>query len=53
MFGPVLLAAARSDGIRRFVSSTPLTRPVVNRFVAGERLGECMEHVRSVVSSPR
>ena len=48
VFGPVLLAAARSDGVRRFVSSTPVTRPVVNRFVAGERLDACMENVRSL-----
>ncbi|NLU75008.1 proline dehydrogenase [Streptomyces sp. HNM0575] len=48
MFGPVLLAAARSDGIRRLVSTAPVTRPVVNRFVAGERLGACLETVRSL-----
>ncbi|OEV07073.1 proline dehydrogenase [Streptomyces nanshensis] len=48
MFGPVLLAAARSDGIRRLVSSAPVTRPVVNRFVAGERLAPCLEAVRSL-----
>jgi proline dehydrogenase len=48
VFGPVLLAAARSDGIRRLVSSAPVTRPVVNRFVAGERLGPCLETVRSL-----
>nr|WP_206322792.1 proline dehydrogenase family protein [Streptomyces sp. HNM0575] len=48
VFGPVLLAAARSDGIRRLVSTAPVTRPVVNRFVAGERLGACLETVRSL-----
>ena len=48
MFGPVLLAAARSDGIRRLVSSAPVTRPVVNRFVAGEQLDPCLEAVRSL-----
>ncbi|RKN40726.1 proline dehydrogenase family protein [Streptomyces hoynatensis] len=40
MLGPALLAAARNDGIRRFVSAAPLTRPVVDRFVAGERLDQ-------------
>ena len=48
MLGPVLLAAARSDGIRRLVSSAPVTRPVVNRFVAGEQLDPCLRTVRSL-----
>lgn len=34
MLGPVLLAAARSDSIRRIVAAAPVTRPVVDRFVA-------------------
>ncbi|WP_129842651.1 proline dehydrogenase family protein [Streptomyces sp. RFCAC02] len=42
MLGPVLLAAARSDGIRRLVSSAPVTRPVVERFVPGERLDQAV-----------
>lgn len=45
MLGPVLLAAARSDRVRRMVSAAPVTRPVVNRFVAGERLDEAMRAV--------
>ncbi|MBB1244480.1 proline dehydrogenase family protein [Streptomyces durbertensis] len=48
MLGPVLLAASRSDGIRRIVSAAPVTRPVVDRFVAGERLGECLTAVRAL-----
>ncbi|MGP3928161.1 proline dehydrogenase family protein [Streptomyces sp. 8N616] len=48
MLGPVLLAAARSDSIRRIVSAAPVTRPVVDRFVAGERLHETMAVVRSL-----
>jgi proline dehydrogenase len=44
----VLLAAARSDGIRRLVSAAPVTRPVVDRFVAGERLEESLQAVRSL-----
>ncbi|MGP3948270.1 proline dehydrogenase family protein [Streptomyces sp. 7N604] len=48
MLGPVLLAAARSDSIRRMVSAAPVTRPVVERFVAGERLDETMAVVRSL-----
>ncbi|OKI09168.1 proline dehydrogenase [Streptomyces sp. CB02923] len=48
MLGPVLLAAARSDSIRRVVSAAPVTRPVVDRFVAGERLDVSMAAVRSL-----
>ncbi len=50
MLGPVLLAAARSDSIRRIVAAAPVTRPVVNRFVAGERLDESMAAVRSLAA---
>ncbi|MER5972638.1 proline dehydrogenase family protein [Streptomyces sp. NPDC002055] len=50
MLGPVLLAAARSDSIRRIVSAAPVTRPVVDRFVAGERLDESMAAVRALAS---
>jgi proline dehydrogenase len=48
VFGPVLLAASRSDGIRRLVSSAPVTRPVVDRFVAGEQLAPCLDAVRAL-----
>jgi proline dehydrogenase len=48
VLGPVLLAAARSDGIRRVVSAAPLTRPVVDRFVAGEGLDGALAAVRSL-----
>ncbi|MBM4793314.1 proline dehydrogenase family protein [Streptomyces sioyaensis] len=50
MLGPVLLAAARSDSIRRIVAAAPLTRPVVDRFIAGERLDESMAAVRSLAA---
>ncbi|MEV1011873.1 proline dehydrogenase family protein [Streptomyces sp. NPDC049881] len=42
MLGPVLLAASRSRNVRRLVSSAPVTRPVVDRFVPGERLDEAV-----------
>ncbi|MDJ1132487.1 proline dehydrogenase family protein [Streptomyces iconiensis] len=48
MLGPVLLAAARSDSIRRLVSAAPVTRPMVDRFVAGEQLDHCLRAVRSL-----
>ncbi|MEU6079737.1 proline dehydrogenase family protein [Streptomyces sp. NPDC047108] len=50
MLGPVLLAAARSDSIRRLVSAAPVTRPVVDRFVAGEHLDESLAVVRSLAA---
>ncbi|MFI9075950.1 proline dehydrogenase family protein [Streptomyces sioyaensis] len=50
MLGPVLLAAARSDSIRRIVAAAPVTRSVVDRFVAGERLDESMAAVRSLAA---
>ncbi|MBH1933916.1 proline dehydrogenase family protein [Streptomyces sp. AV19] len=48
MLGPVLLAASRSDAIRRIVSAAPVTRPVVDRFIAGEVLDESMAAVRNL-----
>jgi len=48
VLGSVLLAASRSDSIRRVVSAAPVTRPVVNRFVAGERLDQAVAAVRSL-----
>lgn len=50
MFGPVLLAAARSDAIRRAVSAAPVTRPVVDRFIAGERLDESVRCVHELTA---
>ena len=50
MLGPVLLAAARSAAIRRIVSGAPVTRPMVDRFVAGEQLAESMAAVRGLTS---
>ncbi|GAA3745035.1 proline dehydrogenase family protein [Streptomyces tremellae] len=38
MLGPVILAASRSDALRRTLSAAPLTRPVVKRFIAGETI---------------
>ncbi|POX39801.1 proline dehydrogenase [Streptomyces sp. Ru73] len=51
MLGPVILAAARSDKMRRLVSAAPVTRPVVDRFIAGETLGDTVPAVRSLTES--
>ncbi|MFI6350031.1 proline dehydrogenase family protein [Streptomyces sp. NPDC050560] len=48
MFGPVILAAARSGGMRRLVSSAPVTRPVVDRFVAGESVAAVLPAVKEM-----
>ena len=38
----LLLRLAAHDGVRRLVTSASLTRPVVERFVAGETLADGM-----------
>ncbi len=48
MLGPVLLAAARSDRMRRVVAGAPVTRPVVDRFIAGDDLAGAMTCVRTL-----
>ncbi|MGI5165739.1 proline dehydrogenase family protein [Spirillospora sp. CA-253888] len=50
MLGPVLLTAARSDRLRRLVSAAPVTRPVVDRFVAGETLPDALAAVRDLAA---
>ncbi|NEA57920.1 proline dehydrogenase [Streptomyces sp. SID13666] len=51
MLGPVLLAASRSDRMRRIVAAAPITRPVVNRFVAGDELHPALDNVRELTAS--
>ncbi|WP_375479822.1 proline dehydrogenase family protein [uncultured Jatrophihabitans sp.] len=50
MLGPALLKASRSPRLRRVVSSTRPTRRVVDRFVAGERLGDALRTVRDLTA---
>ena len=40
MLGPVILAASRSDKMRRFISAAPGTKQVVSRFIAGETVDQ-------------
>jgi len=42
MLGTALLSASRSPRLRRLVVSTPVTRRVVDRFVAGGRLADAL-----------
>jgi proline dehydrogenase len=43
-----LLAAAASDRIREFVMATPVTRGVVDRYVAGENIGDAVRVAREL-----
>jgi proline dehydrogenase len=45
-----LLAAARRPGLRRVVTGTPVTRRVVDRFVAGETLPDALVAVRALAA---
>ncbi|MFC1231399.1 proline dehydrogenase family protein [Streptomyces sp. Sce081] len=42
MLGPVILAASRSDRMRRLVSAAPVTKQVVDRFIPGETVDEIL-----------
>ncbi|MEV7340202.1 proline dehydrogenase family protein [Streptomyces sp. NPDC093544] len=46
MLGPVILAASRSDRMRRFVSAAPGTKQVVARFIAGESVDQVVPVVQ-------
>ncbi|MEU0249811.1 proline dehydrogenase family protein [Streptomyces sp. NPDC006235] len=48
MLGPVILAASRSDRMRRLVSAAPMTKQVVDRFIAGERVDDVVPVIREL-----
>lgn len=50
MLGPVILAASRSDKMRRFVSAAPGTKQVVARFIAGETVEQVIPVVKETVA---
>ncbi|MBT2397965.1 proline dehydrogenase family protein [Streptomyces sp. ISL-100] len=50
MLGPVILAASRSDKMRRFVSAAPGTKQVVGRFIAGETVEEVIPIVQEAAA---
>ncbi|MFE3325514.1 proline dehydrogenase family protein [Streptomyces sp. NPDC059176] len=50
MLGPVILAASRSDKMRRFVSAAPGTKQVVARFIAGESVDQVIPIVKDTVA---
>ncbi|MEU4729384.1 proline dehydrogenase family protein [Streptomyces sp. NPDC023588] len=51
MLGPVILAASRSDKMRRIVSAAPVTKPVVNRFIPGETVNQVIPIVEELTRS--
>ncbi|CQR61597.1 proline dehydrogenase family protein [Streptomyces leeuwenhoekii] len=48
MLGPVILAASRSDRMRRLVSAAPVTKPVVDRFIPGETVDEILPIIQDL-----
>ena len=50
---PVILGAAQSSRMRRAAEQIPVTRKVVDRFVAGETVPEAMDAVAQLRDSSR
>jgi proline dehydrogenase len=48
VLGPVILAASRSDRIRRLVSAAPVTKQVVDRFIPGESVDQVVPIVQGL-----
>ena len=49
----MILAASRSDGLRRTAERMPVTREVVHRFVPGETVADAMDSVAQLRDSGR
>ncbi|MGW0916078.1 proline dehydrogenase family protein [Streptomyces sp. NPDC002784] len=50
MLGPVILAASRSDRMRRLVSAAPVTKQVVDRFIPGETVDDIVPIVEDLAA---
>ncbi|WP_172650338.1 proline dehydrogenase family protein [Rhodococcus opacus] len=50
---PAILAAARSSRVKRAVTGAPVTRKLVDRFVAGENRESALATVREILDSGR
>ncbi|MFC7843124.1 proline dehydrogenase family protein [Streptomyces sp. NPDC001046] len=48
MLGPVILAASRSDRMRRLISAAPVTKQVVDRFIPGEDVDDIVPVIREL-----
>ncbi|HEY4018374.1 MAG TPA: proline dehydrogenase family protein [Pseudonocardiaceae bacterium] len=53
MLRPMLHAAARSSAARRVVERSPLTRPVVRRFIAGDAVTDAIDTTGDLLASGR
>ncbi|BFO15595.1 hypothetical protein SHKM778_19830 [Streptomyces sp. KM77-8] len=51
LLGPVILAASRSDRMRRLVSAAPVTKQVVDRFIPGETVDEVLPIVQELTGN--
>ncbi|MFE7960174.1 proline dehydrogenase family protein [Streptomyces sp. NPDC057413] len=50
MLGPVILAASRSDRMRRLISAAPVTKQVVDRFIPGETVDDIVPIIEDLTS---
>ena len=50
MLGPVILAASRSDQMRRLISAAPVTKQVVDRFIPGETVDEIVPIIQDLTA---
>ncbi|MFF9057264.1 proline dehydrogenase family protein [Streptomyces sp. NPDC101213] len=50
MLGPVILAASRSDRMRRLISAAPVTKQVVDRFIPGETVDDIVPIVEELTA---
>ncbi|MDO0936837.1 proline dehydrogenase family protein [Streptomyces sp. DG2A-72] len=50
MLGPVILAASRSDRMRRLISAAPVTKQVVDRFIPGETVDDVVPIIQDLTS---
>ena len=50
---PAILAASRSDGLRRTAERLPVTRAVVHRFVPGETVADALDSIAHLRDSGR
>ncbi|MFJ2605750.1 proline dehydrogenase family protein [Streptomyces sp. NPDC091279] len=51
MLGPVILAASRSDRMRRMISAAPVTRQVVDRFIPGETVDDIVPVIERLTAA--
>ncbi|WP_406725352.1 proline dehydrogenase family protein [Streptomyces sp. GD-15H] len=51
MLGPVILAASRSDRMRRLISAAPVTKQVVDRFIPGETVDAILPVIQELTGN--